>query len=134
MSLISPLKFLRLHSFSLCSNPFCFKTLRFNFECFLSVRTSMILICTRDTMPDFLSAVWVESNSIHAFYVGFGAKPCKINLLNVWIFLWQLAVRKCNECGQPLPENFEPPGDEPWTTGIFGCTEDTESCKLIYTL
>ncbi|MBA0609175.1 hypothetical protein Godav_021283 [Gossypium davidsonii] len=37
-------------------------------------------------------------------------------------------VRKCNECGQPLPENFEPPAVEPWTTGIFGCAEDTESC------
>ncbi|GAA0159319.1 hypothetical protein LIER_16126 [Lithospermum erythrorhizon] len=37
-------------------------------------------------------------------------------------------VRKCNECGQPLPESFEFPADEPWTTGIFGCAEDTESC------
>ncbi|KAG6780909.1 hypothetical protein POTOM_013788 [Populus tomentosa] len=39
-----------------------------------------------------------------------------------------LEVCKCNECGQPLPENFQPPADEPWTTGIFGCAEDTESC------
>jgi hypothetical protein len=46
----------------------------------------------------------------------------------------QLTVRKCNECGQPLPENFEPPGDEPWTTGIFGCADDTESCKYVYNL
>lgn len=42
----------------------------------------------------------------------------------------QLHVRKCNECGQALPESFEPPGDEPWTTGIFGCAEDPESCKF----
>ena len=44
----------------------------------------------------------------------------------------QLEVRKCNECGQPLPESFEPPADEPWTTGIFGCAEDTESCKYTW--
>ncbi|XP_019192561.1 PREDICTED: cell number regulator 6-like [Ipomoea nil] len=48
--------------------------------------------------------------------------------LNLPIDVPQLAVRKCNECGQPLPESFEPPADEPWTTGIFGCTEDRDSC------
>ncbi|CAH9090750.1 unnamed protein product [Cuscuta epithymum] len=48
--------------------------------------------------------------------------------LNLPIDVPQLAVRKCNECGQPLPESFEPPADEPWTTGIFGCTEDMDSC------
>lgn len=32
------------------------------------------------------------------------------------------------ECGQPLPESYEPPADEAWTTGICGCAEDTESC------
>ncbi|XP_010555614.1 PREDICTED: cell number regulator 6-like [Tarenaya hassleriana] len=48
--------------------------------------------------------------------------------LNQPIEVPQLNVRKCNECGQPLPENFEPPADEPWTTGIFGCAEDTDSC------
>ncbi|KAL2920470.1 Cell number regulator 6 [Bienertia sinuspersici] len=40
----------------------------------------------------------------------------------------QLHVHKCSECGQPLPESYEPPSDEPWSSGIFGCTEDTESC------
>ncbi|KAH8521689.1 hypothetical protein H0E87_002664 [Populus deltoides] len=54
--------------------------------------------------------------------------------LNQPIEVPQLTVRKCNECGQPLPENFEPPGDEPWTTGIFGCADDTESCKYVYNL
>uniref|UniRef100_A0A2P2IX28 Uncharacterized protein n=1 Tax=Rhizophora mucronata TaxID=61149 RepID=A0A2P2IX28_RHIMU len=49
--------------------------------------------------------------------------------LNQPVEVPQLAVRKCSECGQPLPENFEPPADEPWTTGIFGCSEDTDSCK-----
>ena len=44
----------------------------------------------------------------------------------------QLAVHKCNECGQALPENFEAPADEPWTTGIFGCTEDMSSCKFSF--
>nr|POF25437.1 cell number regulator 6 [Quercus suber] len=48
--------------------------------------------------------------------------------LNQPIEVPQLAVRKCYECGQPLPESFQPPGDEPWTTGIFGCAEDRESC------
>ncbi|XP_048326624.1 cell number regulator 6 isoform X1 [Ziziphus jujuba] len=48
--------------------------------------------------------------------------------LNQPIEVPQLNVRKCNECGQPLPESFEPPADEPWTTGIFGCSEDRDSC------
>ncbi|CAN6842859.1 unnamed protein product [Brassica oleracea] len=47
--------------------------------------------------------------------------------LNQPIQVPQLAVYKCNECGQTLPENFEAPADEPWTTGIFGCTEDMDS-------
>ncbi|KAL5744296.1 hypothetical protein ACOSP7_027156 [Xanthoceras sorbifolium] len=48
--------------------------------------------------------------------------------LNQPIEVPQLNVRKCNECGQPLPEDYSPPADEPWTTGIFGCAEDTDSC------
>ena len=44
----------------------------------------------------------------------------------------QLAVHKCMECGQPLPESYTPPADEPWMTGIFGCTEDRENCKLMH--
>ncbi|CAN1180483.1 Cell number regulator 6 [Linum perenne] len=48
--------------------------------------------------------------------------------LNQPIDVPQLTVRKCNECGQALPEDFEAPTDEPWSTGIFGCAEDTESC------
>ncbi|GMY07808.1 cell number regulator 6-like [Fagus crenata] len=48
--------------------------------------------------------------------------------LNQPIEVPQLAVRKCYECGQPLPESFQPLADEPWTTGIFGCAEDRESC------
>jgi len=44
---------------------------------------------------------------------------------------FQLAVRKCAECRQPLPESYAPPADEPWMTGIFGCVEDRESCMLI---
>jgi hypothetical protein len=31
---------------------------------------------------------------------------------------------------QVLPETYEPPSDENWTTGIFGCAEDPESCKF----
>ncbi|RVW15254.1 Cell number regulator 6 [Vitis vinifera] len=41
----------------------------------------------------------------------------------------QLIVHRCNECGQPLPESYQPPADEDWTTGICGCAEDRESYK-----
>ncbi|KAK0582743.1 hypothetical protein LWI29_029049 [Acer saccharum] len=34
---------------------------------------------------------------------------------------------RCVECGQVLPESYEPPADEDWATGIFGCFEDAES-------
>ncbi|CAI0377812.1 unnamed protein product [Linum tenue] len=58
--------------------------------------------------------------------------PLEINPgeLNQPIDVPQLTVHKCNECGQPLPEDFAPPADEPWSTGIFGCAEDSESCKF----
>ena len=52
-----------------------------------------------------------------------------VKKLSLW-FILQLHVQKCNECGQPLPESYQAPADEPWTTGIFGCAEDVESCKL----
>ncbi|XP_020975830.1 cell number regulator 6-like isoform X2 [Arachis ipaensis] len=48
--------------------------------------------------------------------------------LNQPIEVPQLAVRKCPKCRQPRPQSYSPPADEPWTTGIFGCTEDRESC------
>ncbi|XP_057456896.1 cell number regulator 6-like [Lotus japonicus] len=48
--------------------------------------------------------------------------------LNQPIEVPQLAVRKCHECRQPLPESYAPPADEPWMTGIFACAEDRESC------
>lgn len=48
--------------------------------------------------------------------------------LNQPIEVPQLIVHRCNECGQPLPESYQPPADEDWTTGICGCAEDRESC------
>ncbi|KAI4356685.1 hypothetical protein L6164_000689 [Bauhinia variegata] len=48
--------------------------------------------------------------------------------LNQPIEVPQLNVHRCHECGQPLPESYQPPADEDWTTGICGCAEDTESC------
>ncbi|KAK0582799.1 hypothetical protein LWI29_029688 [Acer saccharum] len=30
----------------------------------------------------------------------------------------QLNVHRCVECGQVLPESYEPPADEDWATGI----------------
>ncbi|KAL7238538.1 hypothetical protein ACSBR2_004597 [Camellia fascicularis] len=40
----------------------------------------------------------------------------------------QLTARRCQECGQTLPATYQPPADEDWSTGIFGCSEDTDSC------
>ncbi|KAI4354763.1 hypothetical protein L6164_003604 [Bauhinia variegata] len=48
--------------------------------------------------------------------------------LNQPIEVPQLDAPRCHECGQILPESYQPPADEDWTTGICGCTEDTESC------
>ncbi|BAF27214.1 cell number regulator 6 [Oryza sativa Japonica Group] len=48
--------------------------------------------------------------------------------LNLPAHFPQLEQRRCCECGQQLPESYEAPADEPWTTGICGCAEDTESC------
>ncbi|KAL3645194.1 Cell number regulator 6 [Castilleja foliolosa] len=49
--------------------------------------------------------------------------------LNLPIDVPQLHVPKCNECGQTLPESYQAPADEPWTTGIFDCARDPESCR-----
>jgi Cys-rich protein (TIGR01571 family) len=48
--------------------------------------------------------------------------------LNQPVHVPQLVVHKCAECGQPLPDSYEPPSNEPWTTGILGCGEDMDSC------
>ncbi|GLJ30408.1 hypothetical protein SUGI_0601740 [Cryptomeria japonica] len=50
--------------------------------------------------------------------------------LNQPVHVPQLVVHRCRECGQPLPESYEPPANEPWTTGICGCAEDPDSCWL----
>lgn len=46
------------------------------------------------------------------------------------IILLQLNARRCLECGQVLPETYQPPADEDWTTGICGCFSDVDSCKI----
>ncbi|CAK9188420.1 unnamed protein product [Ilex paraguariensis] len=48
--------------------------------------------------------------------------------LNQAIDVERLTASRCMECGQTLPPNYQPPADEDWTTGIFGCAEDTDSC------
>lgn len=48
--------------------------------------------------------------------------------LNQPVHVPQLNVRTCHECGQELPASFEPPADEPWSSGIFGCADDPDSC------
>ncbi|KAH7372774.1 hypothetical protein KP509_17G020100 [Ceratopteris richardii] len=50
--------------------------------------------------------------------------------LNQPISVPELIVHHCPECGQPLPESYQPPQDEPWTTGICGCADDVESFWL----
>lgn len=50
--------------------------------------------------------------------------------LNQPVEVPQLNPPRCMECGQVLPQSYEPPANEPWTTGIFGCAEDTKSCWL----
>ncbi|CAL9125527.1 unnamed protein product [Musa acuminata var. zebrina] len=57
-------------------------------------------------------------------------QPVRVPQVRVLIgFLSILGVHRCAECGQPLPESYEPPADEAWTTGICGCAEDPESCR-----
>ncbi|KAM7512145.1 hypothetical protein LguiB_011020 [Lonicera macranthoides] len=47
-----------------------------------------------------------------------------------YLLVVELTARKCPECGQALPESYQPPADEDWSTGIFGCIEDPESCGM----
>ncbi|KAL7125912.1 hypothetical protein ABFS83_14G148400 [Erythranthe nasuta] len=47
--------------------------------------------------------------------------------LNQAIDIEKLTARRCEQCGQTLPASYTPPADEDWTTGIFGCFEDTNS-------
>ncbi|CAN0921809.1 Cell number regulator 6 [Linum grandiflorum] len=49
--------------------------------------------------------------------------------LNQPIQVPQLIIHRCHECGQPLPDSYEPPADEDWATSICACTEDFESCR-----
>ncbi|CAI9277899.1 unnamed protein product [Lactuca saligna] len=48
--------------------------------------------------------------------------------LNQPIDIHELQARRCPECGQALPSTYEPPADEDWSTGIFSCADDSESC------
>lgn len=50
--------------------------------------------------------------------------------LNQPVRVPHLDGRRCWECGQYLPPAHEPPAIEPWTTGICGCFEDMESCRM----
>eukprot|EP00271_Cylindrocystis_brebissonii_P013023 TRINITY_DN32569_c0_g1_i1.p1 TRINITY_DN32569_c0_g1~~TRINITY_DN32569_c0_g1_i1.p1 ORF type:complete len:228 (-),score=26.52 TRINITY_DN32569_c0_g1_i1:496-1179(-) len=50
--------------------------------------------------------------------------------LNQPVEVPQLNLPRCFECGQVLPQAFQPPADEPWATGIFSCGQDRASCLL----
>ncbi|XP_050203289.1 cell number regulator 6 [Mercurialis annua] len=49
--------------------------------------------------------------------------------LNQPIQVPELNVHRCVECRQILPETYEPPSDEEWTTGICSCLDDIDSCR-----
>ncbi|XP_044979978.1 cell number regulator 6 [Hordeum vulgare subsp. vulgare] len=49
--------------------------------------------------------------------------------LNQPVHVPRPGCRRCAECGQVLPESYHLPADEPWSTGIFGCTADPGSCR-----
>ncbi|KAI5018060.1 hypothetical protein ZWY2020_042948 [Hordeum vulgare] len=59
---------------------------------------------------------------------GPGLEDIRPGELNLPVIVPQLRERKCTECGQVLPPDNRALADEPWTTGIFGCAEDPESC------
>ncbi|EPS72623.1 hypothetical protein M569_02139, partial [Genlisea aurea] len=48
--------------------------------------------------------------------------------LNQAVDIEKYTARICEQCGQPLPASYIPPADEDWTTGIFGCAEDADTC------
>lgn len=48
--------------------------------------------------------------------------------LNQPVEVPQLTLPRCVECGQVLPTAYQPPQNEPWSTGIFGCIDDMDSC------
>uniref|UniRef100_A0A7C8YW50 Cell number regulator 6 n=2 Tax=Opuntia streptacantha TaxID=393608 RepID=A0A7C8YW50_OPUST len=65
-------------------------------------------------------------------YVKLTKEPAAVEItpgeLNQPVEVPQLHVRTCQECGQPLPDGYEVPADEPWMSGICGCAQDTDSC------
>lgn len=71
----------------------------------------------------------LKINLINCFV--YNVKICQNPYILLTLLELQLNVRTCNACRQRLPVNFVPPAVEPWTTGIFDCTEDTESCKSL---
>ncbi|KAG6435632.1 hypothetical protein SASPL_100506 [Salvia splendens] len=48
--------------------------------------------------------------------------------LNQPIDIAAINAPTCEQCGQTLPPSYSPPADEDWVSGIFGCTEDRDSC------
>ncbi|KAM1202858.1 hypothetical protein FF1_018956 [Malus domestica] len=83
-----------------------------------------------ETRPDRMADGTAHSRYVKLTKDQAPAEDIKPGELNQLIEVPQLNVHRCHECGQPLPESYQPPGDEPWTTGIFGCAEDRESCLI----
>ncbi|KZV43418.1 cell number regulator 6, partial [Dorcoceras hygrometricum] len=44
--------------------------------------------------------------------------------------IMQLHVQRSFECEYPFQEGFHGPAKEPWSTGIFECAQDRESCLM----
>ncbi|KAM1170590.1 hypothetical protein ACFX13_021375 [Malus domestica] len=83
-----------------------------------------------ETRPDRMADGTAHSRYVKLTKDQAPAEDIKPGELNQLIEVPQLNVHRCHECGQPLPESYQPPGDEPWTTRIFGCAEDRESCLI----
>lgn len=87
-------------------------------------------------VPQVRAPIWDSVFDVLLFWIfhmiedGFKFRKKGFYSMLILPFLFQLGVRRCPECGQPLPESYEPPADESWTTAIGGCAKDPESCKI----
>lgn len=123
--------------------------------------TILLIVCLGDAFSSFtksrnsLNRLWccivVHIVNNGEIYYRFGPRPIRIEalvskdvikflqqvllsmMMLIMFSIGQLVVHRCMECGQPLPESYQPPADEDWTTGICGCAEDFDTCKnLLY--
>lgn len=114
----------------------CFKSLHCVFRnwyhLIISIRNvtrAPLLLSDLLLLVELLDIYLCYRNDTHVFY--FLCDYIYKFLMHKHQFIWQVNARKCIECGQPLPQSYQPPADEDWSTGICGCAEDPESCKCL---